>query len=152
MYRHARLTAALLLCGAVVVGAAALVHYAVPAGAQDAGKEPVAPVVGEGKKAPEADMLRDREAKRALREEAAARMKERMQDPALRQRMQALRGMAGPPAIAVAGDAVYVVKGNTIYKFSTDDLSLIAKSQLEELPEMPMVLKAPKARPAPEAE
>lgn len=35
-----------------------------------------------------------------------------------------------PPAIAVAGDAVFVVRGNMIYKFSADTLELLAQAEI----------------------
>jgi len=56
-----------------------------------------------------------------------------------------MRGMPGgmgmmammmPAAIAVEGDAVFVVKGNAIYKFDADSLELLAQAVIPE-PEMP---------------
>ncbi|MGD8240560.1 MAG: hypothetical protein PVH68_18540 [Armatimonadota bacterium] len=38
-----------------------------------------------------------------------------------------------PPAIAVADDAVFVVKGNAIYKFDAETLELIAHAQIPQL-------------------
>ncbi|MFQ5811464.1 MAG: hypothetical protein ACE5JM_17740 [Armatimonadota bacterium] len=41
--------------------------------------------------------------------------------------------MLMPPAIAVAGDAVFVVRGNMIYKFDAETLELIAHGEIPEL-------------------
>ena len=145
--RTRRLTAILLVCGAVLVGALALVHYTATAWAQETGTQPIAPVVGDQVKPAKPLAPRDPAARQQLRDQLAERMKERMKDPAIRERLRATRDLGAAPAIAVADGAVFVVKGNTIYKFSADNLQLIAKTQLEELPERPMVLKTPKAAP-----
>ena len=49
--------------------------------------------------------------------------------------MMGMRGMMGSVAICVAGEHVYVVKGNTLYKFKAEDLTLVAKVALEKVPE-----------------
>ena len=123
-----------LIAFPVLVATAALVAGLIfsPATAQPP-NPPGAPVVGnEGGPA-------------GQRPEAGARgrLQERMQqwmaqNPAMMQRMDWMRQASAPPAIAVAGDAVFVVKGNWLYKFNTADLSLAAKAPLEEEPPMPM--------------
>jgi hypothetical protein len=49
-----------------------------------------------------------------------------------------MRGMRGPgvgtPAIAVSGNAVFVVSGNMIYKFDAEALELLAQAEIP-LPE-----------------
>ncbi len=42
--------------------------------------------------------------------------------------------MGGGAAIAVAGESVYVVQGNSLYKFNADDLRLIKRVTLEAGP------------------
>jgi hypothetical protein len=42
--------------------------------------------------------------------------------------------MGGGVAIAVAGESVYVVQGNSLYKFNADDLRLIKRVTLEAGP------------------
>jgi len=49
--------------------------------------------------------------------------------------MRMMGGMA-PPAIAIAGDAVFVVSGNMIYKFDAGTLELLAQAELPR-PERP---------------
>lgn len=48
----------------------------------------------------------------------------------------------GPAALAVQGDYVYVVRGNTLYQFEVKGLTLAKKVTLEEEPSM-----APQGRP-----
>jgi hypothetical protein len=38
--------------------------------------------------------------------------------------------ISSPAAIAVAGDFVYVVQGNTLYQFAVDGLRLVAQTEL----------------------
>jgi len=45
-------------------------------------------------------------------------------------RMMAMMGMMQPPAIAVAGNAVFVVRGNMIYKFDAETLELLAQAEI----------------------
>lgn len=41
-----------------------------------------------------------------------------------------MMGAAAPPAIAVAGDAIFVVANNMIYKFDAETLDLLAQAEL----------------------
>lgn len=45
--------------------------------------------------------------------------------------------VTSPPAIAVAGNSVYVVLGGTIYKFDAETLDLQAKNTFLEPPQPP---------------
>jgi hypothetical protein len=99
-----------------IVGTGLLLGYA-----QDLPKAPVVPdqpaakVKGEGDR----EAAQDRKAEKLrIREELAA-------ENAARQRV------AVPPAIAVGGDYVYVVRGNMLYQFSVNGLKLVAKAEIE---------------------
>lgn len=47
-----------------------------------------------------------------------------------------MQGGMAPPAIAVAGDAIFVVANNMIYKFDAETLDLLAQAELPR-PERP---------------
>jgi len=53
--------------------------------------------------------------------------------------MRMMMGRMGTPAIAVAGDAVFVVQAGNIYKFDAGTLELLAQAEIPrpEMPEMP---------------
>ena len=90
--------------------------------------QPKAPTLPDEKKAKVA--VPD-EVKAARKEAAVERGKG---DPQLQWAGLMARSLASQPAIAVAGDHVYVVKGNTLYQFSVDGLRLLAKAELEQPP------------------
>jgi hypothetical protein len=52
-------------------------------------------------------------------------------DPGMRG-MRMMGGMMGGTAIAVAGDAVFVVRGNMIYKFDAGTLELLAQAEIPQ--------------------
>lgn len=128
-----RWTAPKLIAVVVLVAAGAVAAALVftPAMAQE-GDAPRAPVVEDE----EGDARRDPGARREEMRERFERLRDRGgMGPEAMARLRIMQAeAAAPPAIAVAGDAVFVVKGNTLYKFSADDLSLIAKAELEEEP------------------
>jgi hypothetical protein len=74
-------------------------------------------------------------AKVALPDEVKAAREGAKGDPQLQMASLIARSLAAQPAIAVAGDCVYVVKGNTLYQFAVDGLRLLAKAELEPLAE-----------------
>ena len=56
-------------------------------------------------------------------------------------------GRMGTPAIAVAGDAVFVVQAGSIYKFDAETLELLAQAEIPR-PEMPGGAPGAPATPA----
>jgi len=63
------------------------------------------------------------------------------------------RGMSGgSPAIAAAGEYIYVVQGNTLYQFSARTLKLANKTEFVQMPSRPTYPQdnATPPRPAPE--
>jgi hypothetical protein len=111
--RRAVLTAIVALA---IVGTGVLLAYA-----QDLPKAPVVPdqPAARAKRDGDREAAQERKAeKQRVREQLAA-------ENAARQRV------AAPPAIAVGGDYVYVVRGNMLYQFSVNGLKLVAKTQIE---------------------
>ena len=56
--------------------------------------------------------------------------------------MRGMMGMMGGAAIAVSGDAVFVVRGNTLFKFDAETLELLAQAEMP-MPEMPQMPGGP---------
>jgi hypothetical protein len=56
--------------------------------------------------------------------------------------MRGMRGPGGGVAIAVAGDAVFVVANNMLLKYNADTLELLAQAELPQ-PKMPQGMPAP---------
>lgn len=106
---------------AVLVGTCLLL-----ASAQDAPKAPVVPEEAARRVKVRGDKDAVRAEKMKLLKEAQARKADRAA------RKAAVRAAASPPAIAVGGDYVYVVRGNWLYQFSVDGLRLVAKARIEE--------------------
>jgi hypothetical protein len=113
---------------AVVVVAALVLGVALVAAlAQDQPKAPVMP------DQPRAKIAAPDKVK-AARKAAALRERE-LVDPRVEMASLFARSLASQPAIAVAGDCVYVVKGNTLYQFAVEGLRLLAKAELEPVAE-----------------
>ena len=68
---------------------------------------------------------------KALRRAAAGEKEQLKGDPQVQLASLIARSLAAQPAIAVAGEHVYVVKGNVLYQFAVDGLKLVAKAELE---------------------
>jgi len=45
-------------------------------------------------------------------------------------RAMMMRGMMAPPIMEVSGNAVFLFRGNTLYKFDADTLELLAQTDL----------------------
>jgi hypothetical protein len=92
--------------------------------AQEQPKAPVVPDAGAKKAVP----APDRPAAKEARKTDALSLRARAEQAAM---ARMLKMMSTAPAIAVAGDHVYVVKGNVLYQFAVDGLRLVAKAELE---------------------
>ncbi len=113
----------------VLVGVVSVVLLGAAIAAALAQEQPKAPVLpGAAAKAVPAP---DRPVAKEARKADVLALRARAEQAAM---ARTLKTITVQPAIAVAGDYVYVVKGNTLYQFAVDGLRLVAKAELEPPP------------------
>ncbi len=107
--------------------------------AQDQPMAPIVPGAGAEIKIPDPKPPKPaKPAKKAVDAEVARAAKRETQrervptDPRVQMASLYARSLASQPAIAVAGEHVYVVKGTTLFQFSVDGLQLLATAELED--------------------
>jgi hypothetical protein len=129
-----------LILGAGAVALAMLLGAAMVAVlAQEQPMAPVVPGAGAEIKIPDPKPPNaPKPARKAVDAEDARTAKRAMErervsvDPRAQMASLYARSLASQPAIAVAGDHVYVVKGSTLFQFSVNGLRLLATAELED--------------------